>query len=108
GPLTHFALKSSALICPSQDGYLLYDLDADRLHHLNPAACLVIELCDGTRDLDEIRDILLPLASDGGGASCREWIDRAVLDAWLAVVADDAHAVVANISADTLTTRAGT
>jgi predicted TPR repeat methyltransferase len=46
-------------------------------------ASLVVELLDGTRDLDQIRDILLPLVTTAGWDACRAWIDSAVRDGWL-------------------------
>jgi PqqD family protein of HPr-rel-A system len=36
------------------DGYVVYHQAANRVHYLNPAAALVLELCDGTRTDDEI------------------------------------------------------
>src|SRR3954470_13565333 len=70
-------LSASVLISPSTDGYLLYDTVAARLHRLNPAASLIAELCDGTRDLDALRESLLPLVGDAGWEACRAWIGQA-------------------------------
>src|SRR3954470_11272604 len=70
-------LSASVLISPSTDGYLLYDTVAARLHRLNPAASLIAELCDGTRDLGALRESLLPLIGDTGWEACRGWIDEA-------------------------------
>jgi predicted TPR repeat methyltransferase len=50
---------------------------------LNPVASLVVELIDGGRGLDQIRDILLPLVGRSGWDACRAWIERAVGDGWL-------------------------
>ena len=58
-------------------------MEAERLLRLNPAACLVVELLDGTRDLDQVRDILLPLTGDAGWAASRTWIEDALRDGWL-------------------------
>src|SRR5207249_2269113 len=88
GRLTRLALEPSALLSASEDGYLVYDVEAERLHRLNPAASLVIELCDGSREVDQIRQLLLPLLGDAGWEACRRWIDRAVQDGWLTAVAD--------------------
>jgi predicted TPR repeat methyltransferase len=103
--MTRLALKPSALLSPSDDGYLVYDVDAQRLHRLNPSACLVIELCDGARDLDELRGILRPLVGDAGWDACRGWIDQALQDGWLG--ADPDPVVSSSISADTLAALAG-
>ena len=48
-------------IVRAADGYLIYDVNARRVHHLNPAAALVFDLCDGTRVLDDLRTELEPL-----------------------------------------------
>jgi predicted TPR repeat methyltransferase len=103
--MTRLALKPSALLCPSDDGYLVYDVDAGRLHRLNPAASLLIELCDGTRDLDQIRNILHPLLGDAGWDTCRSWLDRAVEDGWLASAVETVDSPP--ISADALAALAG-
>jgi hypothetical protein len=34
-------------ISPVPDGYVVYDPSRDRVHHLNPTAALVLELCTG-------------------------------------------------------------
>ena len=103
--MTRVILKPSILLSPADDGYVAYDLDAKRLHHLNPAAALVVELCDGTRNLDEIREVLGPLLGDSGWDACRVWIDAALRDGLLErgsrTVGDSP-----GISAETLTARA--
>jgi hypothetical protein len=34
-------------ISPVEDGYVVFDPGQDRVHHLNPTAALVLELCTG-------------------------------------------------------------
>ena len=106
--MTRLALKPSALLSPSDDGYLVYDVNARRLHRLNAAARLVIELCDGSRDLDQIRALLLPLVlfNDADWDRCRSWIGRAVRDGWLAPV--DSVSPASSLSAAELAALAGT
>lgn len=41
-------------INPVEDGLVVYDPRRDRVHHLNPTASVVLELCTGEIDLDEI------------------------------------------------------
>ena len=41
-------------INPVEDGLVVYDPRRDRVHHLNPTASVVLELCNGEIDLDEI------------------------------------------------------
>lgn len=51
------------LLLPTDEGYVAYDLNSDRLHNLNPLAALIVELCDGTRtarDITELVESLLP------------------------------------------------
>jgi hypothetical protein len=38
----------------TDDGLIIYQESTDRVHHLNPTAAVVFELCDGTRSTDEI------------------------------------------------------
>jgi len=38
----------------TEDGLIVYQESTDRVHHLNPTAAVVLELCNGTRDLDRI------------------------------------------------------
>jgi hypothetical protein len=40
------------------DGQLVYDVATDRVHHLNPTAALILELCDGSRDDREIAGVV--------------------------------------------------
>jgi hypothetical protein len=54
-----------------EDGLVVYDAAADRVHYLNASATLVFSLCDGARSATEIDTIvreawrLDPPASDG-------------------------------------------
>ena len=48
----------AALFCPGDEGYLAYDPATDRVHRLNAAASLVIELCDGQRTPAEIQSLV--------------------------------------------------
>ena len=42
----------------AEDGLVVYDPDHDLVHHLNPAASMIFDLCDGTRDADAIAEVL--------------------------------------------------
>lgn len=37
-----------------KDGFIIYAAGNDRVHHLNPVAALIFELCDGTRDAEQV------------------------------------------------------
>lgn len=41
-------------INPMPDGYMIYDPSLDRIHYLNPASALILELCDGSSSVEEI------------------------------------------------------
>src|SRR5258708_38038225 len=41
-----------------EDGYAVYQLDRDRLHHLNPTAALVLELCNGSHTSAELPELV--------------------------------------------------
>lgn len=38
----------------AEDGLVVYDEQQDVVHHLNPAAAVLFDLCDGSRAEDEI------------------------------------------------------
>ena len=65
-------------IVRAPDGYLIYDVNARRVHHLNPAAALVFDLCDGTRVLDDLRTELEPLLGADAWDETRAWVSGAL------------------------------
>jgi hypothetical protein len=42
----------------AEDGLIVFDPREDMVHHLNPSAAIIFDLCDGSRDLDEIVALL--------------------------------------------------
>ncbi len=52
-------------INPVSDGYIVYQPDRDRIHYLNATAAVVLELCNGRNDANELA-ALLQLAFDLG------------------------------------------
>lgn len=64
------------LLSPVEDGYVAYDPARDHLHQLNPVAALITELCDGTKSVEEISDLVGQLAPEGNSASIAEWIGQ--------------------------------
>src|SRR5438094_519329 len=50
----HPRLAPGIDLIPGDDGYIAHDPAHDRVHHLNPTASLVIELCTGELDVDAI------------------------------------------------------
>jgi len=43
---------------PSDDGYIIYQPDRDRVHFLNPTAVLILELCNGENSPEQIVDLV--------------------------------------------------
>jgi predicted TPR repeat methyltransferase len=77
-------------LAPAEDGYLAYDAARHRLHVLNAAAALIVELCDGTRTAAEILADVTPFVADDAGAGCARWIDGALEDGLLETIEPDA------------------
>ena len=42
----------------TDDGYIIYEPDKDRVHFLNPTAALILELCTGTNSIGGIADLV--------------------------------------------------
>lgn len=36
------------------DGYIVYQSEQDRVHYLNKTAAIIFELCDGTREREDV------------------------------------------------------
>ena len=70
-------LSPAVLLSPVEDGYVAYDPTADQLHRLNPVAALIVELSDGRRSMEEIREITSPLLPAGAAAEVDRWIEEA-------------------------------
>ncbi|HEY5313647.1 MAG TPA: methyltransferase [Pirellulales bacterium] len=70
-------LKPTVLIAPGEDGYLAYDIRTERLHRLNAAAALIVELADGRRTSDDILERVVPLVGQPRATACAEWMTQA-------------------------------
>jgi predicted TPR repeat methyltransferase len=82
-------------LAPAEDGYLAYDASRHRLHRLNAAAALIVELCDGTRTAAEILADVAPFVAGEAGAGCARWIDGALKDGLLETIEPDASGAAA-------------
>src|SRR5437763_170341 len=52
-------LRSGVLdITPSDDGYIIYQADQDRVHYLNATAALILEFCGGPHSQAELADLV--------------------------------------------------
>jgi predicted TPR repeat methyltransferase len=70
-------LNPAIRLAPVETGYVAYDPVADRLHELNPVAALTVELCDGSRSVEEIRDLVKPLLPEGTAEEeVSRWIEE--------------------------------
>src|SRR5258705_6189713 len=78
----HLRLLRNPLVAlaPPDDGYLAYDTVGNRLHRLNAAAALILELCDGSRTVATVVSELAQVVADETNAACARWIARAVED----------------------------
>lgn len=64
-------------LAPGDDEYLAYDLMSGRLHRLNPAAALILELSDGSRSAEDLRVELTAIEKGLVWAAYAKWIERA-------------------------------
>lgn len=78
-------LKPTILLSPIVDGYVAYDTETDELHRLNAVASLIVELCDGTRSIEEIEKTVRILLPAGETSAVREWISAAMENELLVV-----------------------
>jgi hypothetical protein len=69
----------------ADDGLVIYDPAHDMVHHLNPSASMIFDLCDGTRDAQSIAHILAEAydldapPQDDATAGLRELVDRRLI-----------------------------
>ena len=94
-------LNPAILLSPMENGYVAYDPVFDRLHQLNPIAALVVELCDGSRSIESIRELTAPLMPEGRGIEIDRFIDQG-LSGGLLMLGADAATHPAELSAEEL------
>ena len=82
-------------LAPAEDGYLAYDAAHHRLHRLNAAAALIVELCDGTRTAAAILADVAPFVAGDASAGCARWIHGALEDGLLEAIEPDASGAAA-------------
>src|SRR5262245_8371709 len=80
-----FVRNHSFALAPAEDGYLAYDIETRHLHRLNASAALIIELCDGSRPLEEIYKSVAPFFETSGSntSECFQWIEVAIKEGML-------------------------
>jgi predicted TPR repeat methyltransferase len=72
------ALNSAIQLIQTETGYAAYDSTTDKLHELNPTASLIVELCDGSRSVEQICAVLAPMLPPGSAEGVTHWIDEGV------------------------------
>lgn len=60
-------------LCPDESGYLVYNLETAKLHRLNTAASLILELCQTGRSEAELAEALAPVLGEQGDV-LQQWI----------------------------------
>lgn len=73
----------TVVLAPGEEGYLAFESRSGRLHRLNPAAALILEMADGTRGRETILALLDRLAGPGGREAAEAWIAGALRDGLL-------------------------
>jgi hypothetical protein len=71
----------------ADDGLVVFDPRDDMVHHLNPTAAIIFDLCDGSRDSEEIAQLLAEVyelsepAREDALAGLRGLVERGLI-AW--------------------------
>lgn len=95
------ALNSAIQLIQVETGYAAYDPTTEKLHELNATASLIVELCDGSRSVEQICDFLAPALPPGSAEGIRQWIEGAVA-AGLLIPGGDPGNAHRELSADEL------
>jgi predicted TPR repeat methyltransferase len=96
-------INPAILLSPVDNGYVAYDPIGDRLHELNPMGALIAELCDGSKSIEDIRELVRPLVPEDKVAEIDRWIDQAVV-AGLLAWRGDASSSARELSVEELST----
>jgi predicted TPR repeat methyltransferase len=72
------ALNPAIQLIQTENGYAAYDSTNDKLHELNPMASVIVELCDGSRSVEEICAFLAPMLPEASAEGVRRWIEEGV------------------------------
>ena len=100
-------INPRVLVSPVSGGYVVYDPEQNRIYELNPAAALLLELCDGERTVQEVVTIASEVFPDNASATVAAWFVEAE-DAGLVIEGDGVdHSVTPAMSIDDLTNQAG-
>ncbi len=75
--MSNLALNPHVLLSPVEDGYVGFDVVDEKLHELNPVAALIVELCDGSRTVEDLTSLVQPHVPPAALDSIAVWIDEA-------------------------------
>src|SRR5215831_9891347 len=78
GPMPNPIVNPVILLSPVDNGYVAFDPVGDKLHELNPMGALIAELCDGTKSVEDIRELVRPLVPEDKISEIDRLIDQAV------------------------------
>jgi predicted TPR repeat methyltransferase len=95
------AWNPKTLVAPVDNGYAAYVPSSGKVHELNPIAALISELCDGTRTVEQIHELLDPVLPEGSADEIDRWIDKAVKEGLL-TLDGEGHGGFRELSADEL------
>lgn len=70
-------LNPSALISVVEEGYVVYDVEQNRFHELNPSAAFLLELCNGKHGAEEIVHIAREIFHDNAEVAVLSWLAEA-------------------------------
>lgn len=77
-PMANPIVNPAVGVTPVAAGYLGYDFTRDHLHEVNALGALIVELCDGSRSVDEIRALVGPLLPEGKCSEVDRWIAEGI------------------------------
>jgi predicted TPR repeat methyltransferase len=101
GLMQNPALNPAIQLIQTTNGYIAYDATTDKLHELNPTASLLVELCDGSRSVEEICTFVAPMLPEGSAEGVAQWIEEGVA-AGLVVLGGDSGSAHRELSAEEL------
>lgn len=70
-PIVHPAY----IVSPGEEGYIAYFPGSDTIHTLNSTGSLLLELCDGTRSVEDISELVAPIFREGELGAVTQWIE---------------------------------
>ncbi len=91
-------LNPAVGLSPITGGYLAYNSTTDVLHELNATGALIAELCDGSRDIEDIFELASPYLPEEQYAGIDHWIGNGI-EAGLLIWGDGAVVPSRSLSA---------